>query len=288
MHINIGGGNAAEVRPDERDFTDYGEISYLTFAWMVDQCAGLLDFDSEYLKRFVDDHAAKVKELKTNMANNQIHTGGYAQGMINDSFETAMAAAGSRTRAPGLYDTQNQIMDKYAPTGKSTNEFIHPSARIRITKRYQKVPKQVWGRATDQIAMANFRMTYDPSSVGADKKASGLVWVREDPTTKTVAYSVPEWQIQGIGKALDADHQYLEWRLLQGDAVKEERQMVENPSEYLKDSLPAAPVETMIAKVSSSGYKFLLGFLPDRFHFWENEQKTTLLRSVSTKSKTKK
>ena len=266
VHINAGGGSSDESEDGKKQYTDLGEIADITFAWMVDLCRPFLDFNQEHLESsFVADHAKKLEDMKLLYAKKG---GGYAQGMINDAFEGMMAAAGSRTRAPGQYDDSNQIIATKAQlleaTSKyDTNEYIHPSARIRITKRYDRVRDKVWDRATDQIALAGFRMDY---RTPRDNKSSGVVWIRDD-----LDLSIPEYQIQGIKKA-DSNVFHAELSLLQNEDCQSELEMVQNPASTLKKTLPAAPKPSNVGGMWTTSYKTVLGaVLPYSMHFWENE-----------------
>ncbi|KAL9094318.1 MAG: hypothetical protein Q9165_003459 [Trypethelium subeluteriae] len=268
VHINIGGGSTEEIKDDTVAFTDRGEISDITFAWMVDLCSPFLDFEENDLrKHFIRRHTEKLQELKDAMKNYSIHRGGYAQGMINDPFEGMMAAAGSRTRTPGQYNDKNEIETQKTKLAKAaqdfvTNEYIHPSARIRIIRRHENVKGEVWDRATDQIALAGFKMTY------TDEKCSGITWVKdgkdEGPTIR-----IPEYQIPGIRDAGRGAF-FAELSLLQNDLCERELEMIQKPK--LVD-LPDAPKESYAGGMLTTTYKTVLGgILPNSWHWWENDR----------------
>lgn len=278
MHISCGGGGSDENNEKEREYTDLGQLSYVTFAWMVDLCQSYLSFDENYLQQLGKTHSKTVAELQTKMAKCKRHQGGWAQGMINDSFDTGMAAAGSRTRAPGQYDRKNKIVTDWSKLGKksadyrTTHEYIHPSARIRINKRFAAVGKElVWERPTDQISLAGFQMKYDPN-YAKDKHCSGLVWVKEDPAQED-SIIVPEWKINFSSDlkshvAKNTVTPYFEHSLLMDDPVL---QIVQNPESNHVKELPPGLGETWYANVWQSSYKFVLGKLPSAYHTWENE-----------------
>ena len=241
---------------------------------MVDLCRPFLDFEENDLREyFVTGHIKKLEELKEAMKDKRPHCGGYAQGMINDPFEGMMAAAGSRTRAPGQYDNRNQIVTEKTELAEVaqkfvTNEYIHPSARIRITKRFENVEGKVWDRATDQIALAGFQMTYGNS---ADKKCSGVTWVK-DKTEKEPRITIPEYQIPGI-RDVQRGGFSTELSLLKNDYCKSELEMIEKPALKLVASLPDAPKESYSSGMLTTAYKTVLGgILPIGWHWWENDR----------------
>ncbi|KAI9701610.1 MAG: hypothetical protein M1820_006381 [Bogoriella megaspora] len=257
VHINTGGGGTDELDKEKQKYTDLGEISDITFAWMVDLCRPFLDFDEKDLKAFILEHDKTVTKLTEQMKDYEIHQGGYAQGMINDSFDGMMAAAGSRTRAPGQYNKENQIVvDDIPSRDYVTNEYIHPSARVRITKRFDRVGSQkVWGRPTDQIALGKFHMSYEDTP--QDDRSSGLNWVHNN-----LGFSIPEYRLLET-----------ELRLLENGS--DELEIVVNPAKKLLHDLPAATDSYVVSNVWSSSYKAVLGsILPYKLHWWENEQKT--------------
>lgn len=272
MHINCGGGGSDENKPGEQDYTDRGQLSCITFAWMVDLCSPYLEFNQGYLSKFNQFHTELVGTLKGKMKNCTRHKGGWAQGMINDSFDTGMAAAGSRTRAPRQYDELNKISAECFNLTNNTNEFIHPSARLRIKKRFENVgSEKVWERPTDQISLAGFQMKWNPE-FRKDKHFSGLTWVKEDPATGK-KITIPEWQInfsERLNSQLSRNEltPYLEHAVLAGDECLE---MVKSPQRHLVPVLPEAPKQTAIGNVFNSTYLFFMGKLPSSYHSWENE-----------------
>ncbi|KAI9683027.1 MAG: hypothetical protein M1822_006220 [Bathelium mastoideum] len=275
VHINIGGGSTDETNEDTAAFTDRGELSDITFAWMVDLCRPFLDFEENDLKEhFIKRHTTKLGELKEDAIKiNRINRGGYAQGMINDPFEGMMAAAGSRTRAPGQYNRKNQIMaenTQFAEVAQEyvTNEYIHPSARIRITKRFKNVEGKVWDRATDQIALAGFQMTYKDS---ADEKCSGVTWVKAK-TENGPAIRIPEYQMPGIRDDQRGGFS-AELSLLRDADCKNELEMILTPASQPFADLPDAPKESYASGMLTTAYKTVLGgILPASWHWWENDR----------------
>ena len=295
VHINVGGGSKDELDPKEKKYTDLGEISLISFAWMVDLCSPFLDFKDTFMQLLATSHLQAINDLKVAMAQDKIHNGGWAQGMINDSYDGEMALAGTRTRAPGQYGPTNKILPKPLPetmkTTKSegtpkllpidTNEYVHPSARIRITKRYQKVGSRVWDRSTDQISLGDFQMRYVPETASSTR--SGLVWEKQWDSKSLI--QIPEYQIPGLENAVKDPVKlgyYAERAVLKPDdaaaqgSCAAEYQMVIHPEDLLgKDhkgeSLPPAPAQSLPETVWTSAYKAVLGYTPSSWHWWEKE-----------------
>jgi hypothetical protein len=252
----------------EAPYTDRGELSAITFAWMVDLCTKYLDFDKAYLKTFAAHHEALLKDNKKN----------WAQGMINDSFEDAMALGGSITRAPGQYDAANKVIDLTKKSSAideaaiETREYIHPSARIRLKARLDQDGLEMFNkrRDTSQVALAGFEVKIDSKNNlknGKKDRRSGLVWVK-NVNGKSV--EIPEYKIKGLGeKSRDSPGKhYFERRLLKQSG----RELEEVKTLTKTFQLPEAPKVSYAAGVTTNLYKAVLGYLPSSYHFWENDK----------------
>ena len=235
VHINSG-GNRKEGREAD-DFTDQGEIADLTFAWMVELCQPFLAFSPAFINQFRADHAEKLSHPSV---------GGWGLGRIQDSFEGAMAAAGSRTRAPGQYDAMNRITTKVKEIEANTNEFIHPSVRIRMQKR----GKKTFSSDTEQRALMNFKLVLDPDA-SSDK---GLVWVKELDGHKVV---LPEWRMRTGPEALEES--------LVGDPDTLQRIIKCEPLELP----PPIPPPGLLVRAHNMLVRTLVGILPHRLHPWD-------------------
>ena len=232
---------------------------------MVDLCRPFLDFDVVFLKNFADSHK---KKLDTNKK-------GWAQGMINDSFEDAMALAGSLTRAPGQYNAANQIVNREtsrAELSTGTNEYIHPSARIRIKVRKDRDESKTWARETDQRALGGFQLETDQkknTDANRNKPRSGLLWVKE-AGEGLGRIEIPEYKMQGVHENSIHDDDGNVWaeRSLLEHSDKE-LDMIKDVTTLFK--LPKAPVITALGRASASLTKAVLGYLPSELHYWEND-----------------
>lgn len=118
VHINVGGGS------DNKN----GDLEFMantTFAWMIDRCSPLLDFNLEAIIHLLTSHSKTVDDILSQYSqasDSQILQAAkytrsfWSGGPIVDSFEGPMyRTQGSLVRTPGIYYTY-----------ELTNECIHP------------------------------------------------------------------------------------------------------------------------------------------------------------------
>lgn len=123
------------------DANGFNECADITFTWMVEQCQGLLGFDSTYLAELAKQ--AQLRLLKdfeptadpkssmrpklqaaTTPSTPEVSHSRYATGPISDTFTGIYKLFGSTYRRPGQYFSDDL----------KTNESIHPSVRMRRIK----------------------------------------------------------------------------------------------------------------------------------------------------------
>ena len=185
VHSDVAGGG---------DPSGYNEQSDLTFAWMVEQCKDLLVFDSEYVRVQTTGHTdyrqndiankvsaavpaaaaaatgTDVASVKSALARSDSSMLGYAAGPLSDSFKGIFRAGGSTHRKPGQYFDD----DSKGPT----NEFMHPSVRIRRLKLPLWTPPSLKG----------FEAKEDPDSPGT------WIWSKKLPNGTVVR--IPEYKFE--------------------------------------------------------------------------------------------
>ncbi|PCG90847.1 protein of unknown function DUF2235 [Penicillium occitanis (nom. inval.)] len=124
IHGNIGGGADDPTAPAN----DHGEIGDITFAWMVDNLSGMLTFEEEAIKYFIEQYQNSHIE---NTAKGSINEWGC--GPIISNFAGLQGAffrlLGKKDRTPGGYPR-----DAGDGVEGATNEYFHPIVRIRKLK----------------------------------------------------------------------------------------------------------------------------------------------------------
>ena len=122
VHTDVGGGY---------DHEKFAEFSDMTFAWMIDQCEGLLAFEDKYIKDQTQQRPLiRQQNLIEKLIKKDPGEGvGWAMGYIHDSFEHIFMLGSSKYRTPGQYN----------PSGSGdlvagNMESIHPSVRVRMMK----------------------------------------------------------------------------------------------------------------------------------------------------------
>jgi len=182
VHSDVAGG---------ADPSGYSEQSDLTFAWMVEQCKGLLFFDPEYVRVQTAGHAGyrekdiakKVStatppsagtdptSVKSALATSDSSLLGYAAGPLSDSFTGIFMAGGSTHRKPGQYFNVD--------SKGLTNESMHPSVRIRRLK----MPLS-W----TPPSLKGFEAKDDPNSPGT--------WIWSKKLPDGIVVEIPEYKIK--------------------------------------------------------------------------------------------
>jgi hypothetical protein len=172
-HSDVAGGD---------DPTHYNDCADITFAWMVEQCQGFLEFDGIYLAEVREDSQLRLREDRepgtspTVGASGETHaaTGSgtpaapqsrYAMGHITDTFTKYYRILGSSYRKPGQYFRGDQKKG-------DTNQRIHPSVRIRRAK----MPQQ-W----EPPALRGFQVMPDPERLGYWVWKKGDIKIPEYP-----------------------------------------------------------------------------------------------------------
>lgn len=234
VHINTGGGWRDE-KTGYKAHTDLGELANITFMWMVELCLPFLLFNQKFIDAFREEHHTKLS---------QPNVLGWAQGQIADSCLGSTAAAGSRTRAPGQYDTLNQITtdQKEIDAAQPTFEYIHPSVRIRMQKR----GKQVFSGDTDQLALAGFRMIKEVGNA-KNSRESGLVWRKE---VKGLSITIPEWKMNLAPNGLERG-------LVEAEDILRD---IQQPEPFTLPPAPSPP--SFPARAYHTIVRTITGFLP--------------------------
>lgn len=111
-HSNVGGS-----------FED-AEIANLTLAWMTSQLNGIVEFEETHLQFAQELNEAFYK--KRNLNGPQ-----WAMGNISESYKGFYTLDGSAPRTPLQYWQTNPVTGKNERRLRNTNEFIHPSVRVR-------------------------------------------------------------------------------------------------------------------------------------------------------------
>ncbi|KAJ6089242.1 hypothetical protein N7467_004458 [Penicillium canescens] len=140
VHGNIGG--QAE---DPRIAGDHEEIGDITFAWMVDNLSGMVTFEEAAIEVLIKQHQHALAE--NNTKNNV--TNGWGCGPIVSNFSGLQGAffriLGKQDRTPGNYPrAPGEGIDG------ATNEYFHPTARIRKSKLSNYNPMSLYGYSLEQ------------------------------------------------------------------------------------------------------------------------------------------
>jgi len=117
IHANIGG-----QREDPHASAAIDEIGHNTFAWMVDNCSGMLTFEDTAISMLIEEHRRSLNATKI--------PNGWGCGPIADNFSGLQGAffwlLGRKDRTPGAYPR-----DPGDGAEGATNEYFHPLTRIR-------------------------------------------------------------------------------------------------------------------------------------------------------------
>ncbi|CAH0028536.1 unnamed protein product [Clonostachys rhizophaga] len=101
------------------------EMGYNSFAWMVDNLAGMLTFEDDSINVIIEDH--------TNAMGKIVIPDGWGCGPIASNFSGLQGGLwwllGRQVRTPGSYPK-----DPGDQTNGETNEYFHPTVRIRRQK----------------------------------------------------------------------------------------------------------------------------------------------------------
>ncbi|OKL57390.1 hypothetical protein UA08_07532 [Talaromyces atroroseus] len=124
IHGNIGGQADDPTSPAN----DHGEIGDITFAWMVDNLSGMLTFEEEAIKNFIEQHHDSQADNKPKGSINE-----WGCGPIVSNFAGLQGAffrlLGKQDRTPGAYPR-----DAGDGVEGATNEYLHPIVRFRKLK----------------------------------------------------------------------------------------------------------------------------------------------------------
>jgi len=164
VHSNVGGS------------LEDAELANISLAWMISQLDGIIEFDSTHLA-FVQELNEKYYEQNKNRK--PVWSGGY----IMETYKAFYLVNGSTTRTPGQYHrtdptTGNPVEAKLT----NTNEFIHPSVRVR---------QAIGGLGPNDVglyrppALQNFELvsaadTNTPVKMTSDPLQTGLTYVLRD------------------------------------------------------------------------------------------------------------
>ncbi|KAM0280202.1 hypothetical protein ACHAQH_004159 [Verticillium albo-atrum] len=129
VHGNIGGQASGPGG-------DQGEIGNITFAWMADNVSGMLTFDDDAISGVIEQHRRALNA-------NSIPTG-WGCGKIVSNFSGLRGAffrlLGQQDRTPGAYPR-----DSGDGAGGATNEYFHPTVRVRKERLDSWRPKSISG-----------------------------------------------------------------------------------------------------------------------------------------------
>lgn len=103
---------------------DDAELSNITLAWMTSQLKDILEFDESHL-RFAQTLNKKYYK------DNSLDGPQWAMGYISESYKAYYLLDGSSARTPLQYHQTDPITGKSKNRLRNTNEFIHPSVRVR-------------------------------------------------------------------------------------------------------------------------------------------------------------
>ncbi|KAG9254517.1 uncharacterized protein F5Z01DRAFT_750400 [Emericellopsis atlantica] len=129
VHANLGG--QGEIPASQ---SDHGEIGNISFAWMVDNVAGMLTFNGDAIDKLVKQHqhAFTINAIPN----------GWGCGPIISDFAGVQGAffrlLGQQDRTPGNYPR-----DPGDGQGGATNESFHPIVRLRKRKVPAWTPKSI-------------------------------------------------------------------------------------------------------------------------------------------------
>ncbi|KAJ8475344.1 hypothetical protein ONZ45_g15641 [Pleurotus djamor] len=165
VHSDVGGSYAR----------GYLDISDLALAWMIDRCSPQLAFDRKALHEWIQEPSSKFERgavdfKKTEIYDTKANPSRWGLSKLNDSFVGHWKVAGSRVRTPGQYFLKEHH-DKNKKLSYGTNEFIHPSVRVRLMQNKN---------------LANSKDHYLPPSLKGfvlkryhDQAGDGWKWVKE-------------------------------------------------------------------------------------------------------------
>lgn len=169
----------------------HNECANITFAWMFQQCKHLLTFDPDYVRAAIvpysgsqdapptTDNAsdtnsvAQLRHAKVSPNDIEPHLG-YAAGPVSNSFTGIFRLGGSTYRTPGQY-----LIDE--TERGDTNEFIHPSVRLRRAKLPDWKPP----------GLSGFDTMPDPKRPGS--------WVWSKTLKDGTVIEIPEYDIARKG-----------------------------------------------------------------------------------------
>lgn len=157
VHGDVGGGY-------HRAYRDLSDISLL---WMIDHCRASLSFDEDLIKKLETPSLSRTTWLPTN----EVTPRPWGLSFQHNSVTFKYQLVGSRVRKLGEY-----LLDKKYNGGKGfqTNEFIHPSVRLRMDRSGLSVRDNKWENYCPQ-SLAGFDLQAYTTLDGKSWK-----WVKED------------------------------------------------------------------------------------------------------------
>ncbi|KAG8530838.1 uncharacterized protein KY384_004195 [Bacidia gigantensis] len=173
-HSNVGGGS----------YPDIG-LANITLAWMMSQVEQMLDFDEDYILEQHDlalDHYEETDQKARP----------WSFGKIYRSFTGIYVLGGRASRTPGGYTAVDPYTTKDTSTPLAdTNEYIHPSTRVRKARRGPGVMDM---GSYDAHPLDDYKM----KAPNADRR--NAVW--EPRSRRSGLHTLPESPLWGLEREL--------------------------------------------------------------------------------------
>ncbi|KAF2622002.1 hypothetical protein BU25DRAFT_220226 [Macroventuria anomochaeta] len=197
----------------ERSKGDLEIMSVTTFFWMVDRCHPFLRFkiDPAITDNYKCALSTILERTKTNTKDSKDpkseHSyGGWGVAPIIDSFQGAMAAAGSETRTPGHYFVDRENAHNHEHHHKRTNEYMHPVVQhAQLQIKYE--PEALKGFKRISLGPGkghHWVKTYKPAEPGLLKRGwSYLTGAAVPSASENDIVSIPEFVIPEHGTNTD-------------------------------------------------------------------------------------